>query len=357
MPDMSDTAFVCVIDYLKGFGVSRIELFANDPILHPEILQQVKILNDSGLEFAILTIGDNPDNPTVKDTFWKVAGCIDKDRGGFVFSVDLTEEDAKHIMNDASYKGDKSYAFKAQTFWEMAPELQRLGIKARINVVITRNNVTSVSEIMERAAQMGFAASCCFVQYQQPTFREIVKNGHLSDENLTAFREFIRASELLDEGEVSAVVERAKKIVSSGNFSAFNAFRGNDPREGDIPETTLSAMRDQLIALKSRYPEHILPSEDFVNGLGNAGFGCLELLKQGKFPQMKIGPEGQIWFCCDLHDPETARFHLHGIVSNSDAPNLLLRTIRTNPYIWLCAWANPCDFSVNHVQYQTKTKK
>src|SRR3989338_7541459 len=55
MPDMTLATFEKALKGAKAFGAERVELFANDPILHPEIEEQIELLNRSGLEYAILT--------------------------------------------------------------------------------------------------------------------------------------------------------------------------------------------------------------------------------------------------------------------------------------------------------------
>ena len=63
------------------------------------------------------------------------------------------------------------------------------------------------------------------------------------------------------------------KIISS---SPFNKFRGDNRSEGKIPADKLERLRQDILALKTEMPDKILPDENFIHGLGNRGFGCVE---------------------------------------------------------------------------------
>jgi hypothetical protein len=70
-----------------------------------------------------------------------------------------------------------------------------------------------------------------------------------------------------------------------------------------------------------------------------------------RFPQIKVGTGGEMVFCCDLYDPLTTAYELEDMCDSVKRKEFL-EIIRTNPYIWLCALLNPCDFSVNNVRYE-----
>jgi len=163
MPNMTLDTFRIMVRALKWLGVERVELFANDPLLHPQIGEQVEILNESGIEYAILTVGASPHDPEVRERFFWVMKNIDKKRGSFVFSVDYTKETAEKILSQTTLKESSPYAFKAKTFWWLVPLLRAERIPVRINVVISRYNIDEVTAIIERAARIGFATSFCFV--------------------------------------------------------------------------------------------------------------------------------------------------------------------------------------------------
>ncbi len=363
IPDMILATFKHVVKDVEVNGARRIELFANDPLLHPEIEEQVEVLNKSGLGYAILTVGASPRDSrdsSVRERFFRVMRKINRERGAFVFSVDLTEETAKKILTKGGTDENTSYAFKANTFWELAPLLQMEQIPVRINVVISRYNIDEVVTIMCRATEMGFAASFCFVQNTDAKFDELSRKG-LTPKLEQGFRNYLHSSGLLSTSEVDQIIADTHKVVAdneledkkntSGNVieqSPFNAFRGNDRSEGRISIIQLAKLRRDILALKNKLKEKILPSDDFIYEIGNRGFGCIKLLKQNQFPQMKIGSEGQMIFCCDLHDPCTSRYSINEMDEDKRRDSFL-EMIRTNPYIWTCLYFNPCDFSVNHV--------
>lgn len=367
VPGMTLATFEDVVKDVEVNGARRIELFANDPLLHPEIEEQVEVLNKSGLGYAILTVGASPSDSSVRERFFRVMRKIDRERGGFVFSVDYSEETAKKILIEAGTNENTSYAFKANTFWELAPLLQMERIPVRINVVISRYNIDEVVTIMRRAAEMGFATSFCFVQHRQAEFDEISNQGFTSELE-GKFRKYLHSSGILALREVDEIVRETKKITEneledkkdpSGEVieqSPFNAFRGNDRSEGEIPIRRLAQLRHDILALKDELRDKILPSEDFIREIGNRGFGCIKLLKQGQFPQMKVGSEGQMLFCCDLHDPYTSRYSINEM-DEGKRRDSFLEMIRINPYIWTCLYFNPCDFSVNRVVYDASVAK
>jgi hypothetical protein len=248
--------------------------------------------------------------------------------------------------------GDTSYAFKALAFWKLVPLLQKRGISARINVVVSRFNIAEVPAIIRRAVEMGFAASFCFVQTRQKEFNEFALKGFTSA-SFNNFRQYLESSEISAQNEMRAIIKGVRQIIKEGELieGPFNAFRGDDPSEAEIPPDELFRLRGQLLDLQKEFgSEKILLGEGFIKTLGERGFGCLKLLKQGRYPQMKIGSEGQMIFCCDLHDPITQAFRISDFQDLSKIQNFL-EAIRNNPYIWLCAYFNPCDFSVNRVEY------
>lgn len=364
IPNMTPATLKEVVEVLKIKGVRQVEEFANDPILSPHILEHLRILDESGLNFRILTVGDSPHDPNVKKRFSQVMENISRERGGFVFSVDFTEKTAKRILFQGTTNRNFVYAFKADTFWELAPSLQAERISVRVNIAISRYNIDEVVQIIQQVVKMGFAVSFCFVQTRQQEFDELSKG--VTQKLELEFREYLRRSNLLTSYEIEGIIEETYKIVARNELedikdqnsnlvqmSPFNAFRGTDRSEGEIPEERLIKLRHDILTLKSEN-DMILPGEDFISNIGNRGFGCIHLIERRRFPQMKIGPEGQIWFCCDLHDPCTSTY-LIGEMREKRREDALLESIRTNPYIWICTFFNPCDFSVNHVTFDTST--
>lgn len=366
LSDMTLNTFKVVVRALGRLKVKRMELFANDPLLHPEIEEQVDILNGSGLDYAVLTVGASPGAPDVKERFLRVMRKIDRERGGFVFSVDYSEETAKKILIEAGTDENTSYAFKANTFWELAPLLRQKGVPVRTNTVISKYNVREVVDIVRRIAQMGFATSFCFVQTRQPKFDELSNQG-LTLELEGKFRKYLHSSRILAPWEVDEIVKETKKITEneledkkdpSGEVierSPFNTFRGNDRSEVEIPSQEIVQLRKELLRLKKSMRGRVLPVENFIRRIGEPGVGCIEFLKRREFPSLKIGPKGEIIFCCDLHDPYSG----YSIVEMDEFEKrqAFIKMCIINPYIWICTFFNPCDFSINWIRYNTIAAK
>ena len=349
--DMTIKTFKKTIEWALMNGAERIELFANDPLLHPDIEEMVNILNESGLGYAILTVGDSPHDKETFEKFLKLAEKVDKKRGAFVFSVDFTEETSLEILKN---KKNENYdlAFKAETFWgKLSPILLEKRIPVRTNTVISKDNFQEVETIMRRVIEMGFMASFCYIQVRQPEFEELCSEG-LTLKLEGKFRKFITDLNLLSQSDISGIISEVKKIIANGelkNDAVFNTFRGSDYSESVISISQLEKLRKELFILKEEFPSKLLPPSDFIKEIGNRGFGCIELMKDQKFPQIKIGTEGQVLFCCDLHDPHTSSYFVDDW--NEWTAGIFLEMIRINPYIWICAYFNPCDFSVNRVVY------
>jgi len=359
MPDMPLGTFRTVVNSLEAYGVSRLEFFANDPILHPEILEQINVLAQSKLQYALLTVGRNPHS---EDNEWRFMEVINKMthnrlRGGVVFSVDFLEGTAKTILAGA-VNDLTPYAFKADTFYSLVPVLGLKEIPVRTNTVISVKNVSEVPEIVRRVIKNGFAASVCFVQTVQPEFLELSADG-FTKQSETGFRDFLYTSGLLSDFQADQIVKESYEIVARGELQnsvgPFNKFRGFNPQEADIPERDLVQLKEKLLCLKSGLEERFLPEKDYIHSFGHRGVGCLGLLQQGKFPQIKVGPLGEMRFCCDMHDKYTASYSIERFYEPENR-EAFLRLVRTNPYIWLCLFFNPCSFSVNYVNYATAKK-
>ena len=359
MPDMDLTTFTRAVKSVKENGASRVELFANDPLLHPDIEKQVGILNESGVDYAILTVGASPNYSSVRERFLRVMRLVDREKGAFVFSVDYTKETAEKILVQAESGEHASYAFKANTFWKLAPLLRAEQIPVRINVVISRHNVDEVPMIIRQAAEMGFATSVCFVQSRQQEFDELSRNG-LTSKLESGFRLYLRASDLLREFELNRIVGETREIMERNELEKgglFNAFRGSDRSEGEIPIERLMQLRQEILEIKAGLgSDKVLPGKDFIREIGNRGFGCIQLLQQCQFPQMKVGAKGQMIFCCDLQDPFTGKYSIDRMY-DYEIRGAFLEMIRINPYIWTCLYFNSCSFSVNYVDYNVSTAK
>lgn len=361
MPVMSLRTFEDAIKGAKANGAERIELFANDPLLHPEIEEQIELLNKSGLEYAILTVGESENDSRVNKRFFRVMEKADREKGGFVFSVDFIKETALKIWFNDSNSEFYSYAFKARVFWNLASLFQEEKIPVRVNTVISRYNVNEAAAIMRRAAKMGFAVSFCFVQNRMPKFDKLSLKG-LTPRIERRFNGFMKASGLLNNFERKQIISKTREIIASGELenkprrkSPFNCFRGSDRKKGEIPKSHLVKLRQEILNLKSEMPNKILPDKNFISRLGERGLGCIELLRQGQFPQIKIGSQGQMLFCCDLHDPYTSSYSIDKLCE-PEIKESFLKMVRTNPYIWLCLFFNQCDFSVNYVNYNTASE-
>jgi len=356
IPNMTLETFKEAIKWSLANGADRIELFANDPLLHPDIEKMVEMLNKSRLGYAILTVGDSPHDEETFRKFLKLADKIDKKKGAFVFSVDFTEETSRKILKndrDVNYP----FAFKAETFWvKLAPILLKKKIPVRTNTVISRNNVDEVVLIINRVIEMGFTASFCYIQVRQPEFDRLCSKG-LMPILESRFRKFMIDSELLKGFDVEEIIEETKSIVKSGeleNNTIFNAFRGKNYSESEISIPRLEKLRKDLSTLKEKFPNRVLPSIKFIEEIGSRGFGCINLLKNKNFPQMKIGTECQMFFCCDLHDKYTSEY---SVFKNDEwTIGIFQQMIRINPYIWICMYFNPCDFSVNRVVYDASKR-
>ncbi len=323
MKNMELSVFSTVLDCIKQLGIERVELFANNPILHPQIKDQIRLLNESGLTYAILVVGDTPNHSTI-ESFKELCLLIDKERGGLVFSVDFTKERSEIIMANRNLDLFP-YAFKALTFWKLIPFLQANKIKVRTNTVISIYNINEVQPIIQSVLEMGFSASCCFVQTCEFEFRHIFKykNEPMNPFQLNYMNYFM---------------------------NIFNCFRDLEDSESAISILDTVLLRGQLLTLKERYPQLFLPNEDFIRNLGTKPKGCMNLIEQSRFPQLKIGCKGEMIYCCDLHDPITESYHIWDFPRKIDE---FVNAINTNPYIMLCNLLNPCDFSINYVKYQT----
>jgi len=352
MIDMSPTIFKTTIRSLKNQGVKRIELFANDPILHPQIDKFIEILEQSKLNYAILTIGDSFKFSEVKKIFKRLLQKINPNKGGFVFSVDYTLKSANKILKN----GYNAYAFKAKTFWDMAPQLQATNIPIRINAVITKHNIKEIPKIIKQATEIGFGASFCFAQTIRKDFEELFKRG-LTPQLEKEFRAFLQKYELLNKKEIDKIIKQAQKIVDNQELKPFNIFRGIDRSEEKISKKDLEILREKLLKLKrnKKIGNNILPNEEFINNLGKKNIGCFNLLKQGVFPQLKVASSGQAQFCCDLIDPNTSQYSIQEL-DNQIKQKEFLKMLRRNPYILICLYFNPCSFSVNYVQYRVKSQ-
>lgn len=347
--NMSLSTFELTLDVLKSAGVSRVELFANDPLLYPNIREFVGMLNASGLGYALLTTGSSPKDPGVTKLFYDVIDLIDPSKGGLVFSVDYLF----HLTGEFD-----PYHFKANVYHGVARDLRNRGLPVRTNTVVSRNNVDSVPQIIRSVIEQGFAASLCFVQSVSKEFEAIFNAGSIS----TYMSELVNTLEgirFIRNEDVPEIIAEMSAIVAAGpQFpSPFNCFRGVNRSEGDINPDDLQNLRQELLKIKAEFPWQLLPSESFISNLGDPSpFGCLELLEQGKFPQLKVGSRGEIKFCCDLHDPQCRDWNIVDLrIPEKQAD--FLQQVRKNPYILLCTIFNACDFSVNHVASGTQAKK
>lgn len=351
IPDMKLETFTLTLGKLEELGIKRVELFANDPSLHPDFDKQIELLNYSGLEYAILCIGDNIINTGFHERFKKSILNIGKN-GGLVFSVDYTEGLSERILKD-NHPDLFSYGFKANTFWKLMPFLKDNNISVRTNTVITNDNINEVIPILERVASNNIAGSFCFIQKEEKEFKELIETDTFSilRWRLEKFRRFLEENTSLKVKGINDIFIHSLRIIDSKELSSFNRFRSDNSSESHIEEALLIKLRKDLLDLKKRYNNYILPNEEFIKNLGNRGFGCIKLIKQMKFPQLKIGTNGEMLFCCDLHDPITCKYSIF------DFPEKLSdfkKDITNNPYIRLCSFFNPCDFSVNSVKYKTK---
>lgn len=356
---MALRTFLTSVDLLESLGVKRLEPWANEPGCHPKIHDFVDILEDSSLGYAILTAGSSPVDSRLEEVFYKIINKMKK--GGVVFSVDLLQEDAERIIREDDLM-NRSYAVKALSYYKNIDLLKSLGISVRTNTVIGAGNIGSAARIIQDVADHNFSSSFCFVQHTQPGFQALSLDSfsHTRDN----FREFLEESRLLTSAEIDRIIVHTTTIFHTGELNSldgkprvFNAFRGGDLSEAEIEEKKLERLREELLKMKYDFPQGvILPGEEFIKDFGKPGKGCLELMKQGRFPQLKIGVRGQIVFCCDLHDPITGQYNVFNL-RKSGKMEELSEAIRTNPYIWICMYYNACAFSVNYVKYATSAGK
>jgi len=353
MKEMSMKTLQDIINFCKMQGILRIELFANNPQLHKEFDAQIDMLNDSGLDYAILAVGADPDDPKILDDF-KESILKMNDHGGLVFSVDYTKEIAEQLLK-SNHKDTHSYAHKALSFWNLIPFLKEHNFKVRTNSVISKHTIKEIPEIIKRVAQEGFGASFCFVQCEDTYMKRIKKVGFQYSDRID-FKTFLERNQLPDFSvdRLSSAFDifvRGKAWQREDFQESFNRFRGLDKSEGDLNASELNPLKDELLDLKRQFPDNVLPDSEFIKDLGFRGNGCVDLLRIKKFPQLKIGSEGQFFFCCDMHDPVTRAWNIHNFNEKE-----MLDSISLNPYIWLCACFNPCAFSVNKVKYKTIVK-
>lgn len=354
MPDMKLCKFESVLSDLEYLGVKRVEFFANDSLLHPQIGELIEMANDSTLNYGLCTVGKSPRHYDVEDRFWGVVKRMDISKGSLVFSVDYAEDTAEYICSLGTRHSLYSEAFKALTFWRNSSLLKQFGIPVRANIVVSKNNIIEVASIAEKIAELGFAVSFCFVQTRHSQFQDILLNGLTSDAE-KKFAQYIIRAGILDEKEVKKVVNNARVIVGMvlrrrmrDSRGIFNVFRGSDSSEAEILSIWLKYMKDSILHIKKDMKgengeELLIPSEEFIKDLGFPGNGCLGLLRQGIFPQLKFGSNGQLIFCCDLHDPITQEFKLSDLRKERNRKKFL-EAMRRNPYIWMCNFFNGgCD--------------
>jgi hypothetical protein len=243
---------------------------------------------------------------------------IDPSKGGLVFSVDFSRLEALERVSFGG--GQEAYTFKAETFWNLVPWLRKVGLSFRANSVITATNVSSLREIAEGVLEAGGTLSVCPVQTISSRFRSALEEGELERWGLEP--------------------------------AAFNCFRGSDPAEEPTPDQW-EQVRQLLLELKDGPDgDRVLPPREWLADLGGETLGCARLLEAGIFPQLKVGQTGEIRFCCDLHDPETADWRIWDLVTRGGRRGFL-NAARSNPYIKTCRELNSCNFSVNHVPYRT----
>ena len=363
--------FKYIVDNLKEIWVKRIELFANDPILHPEIYAFIEKLNESGLEYAILTVWDNVKKGEWESEWnyvaWKVRGIfnqvLEKILEGewkwwLVFSVDYLPEEANEIV-EAWDRNDPRFfpAFKAKTFWDLSESLKDKDLWIRINIVISPDNIKRVPGIARKAAEMWFAISFCYMQNQSEIFRNVMKNKWLTEKAKQKLIDFNNEHGLLSEEEFKTAMEQIDHIIEWGNNNKeFNCFRSPEPSI-QISEEKLESLRLWLLELKNDHNiwKKIIPWKSFIDWLWKEHIWCIDLLKKWRFPQLKVWPWGKIYFCCDMHDVRTSSWTTKDLIDQENRKSFIDQT-RKNPYILLCAALNPCSFSVNYVTYRTSNK-
>ncbi|MDO8555286.1 MAG: hypothetical protein Q7R75_01855 [bacterium] len=355
-PDMSVKTFEEVVRVLPELGVKRLELFANDPLKHPQIEKFVEILNGANLNSTILTVGATSHNDyTISGQFFRVLKSIDPKKISFVFSVDHTKKRIAEILSAGENHPEFPAAIKAMAFWQLAPLLNLKKISFRTNTVINRSNYTEVEEILDRVVALGGLVSFCHAQHTPPEFYRVFEAGELGTELEKKLRGKMESVEFLSRLEMESIIRNVKQVIRLRQTRYFNNFRGDNPSEAEIPEKDLLNLHNQLLSLKKFLGGSVLPGEDFISSLGDEGFGCLNLLKAGKFPQIKIGTEGQLVFCCDTHDPITRSYKLENML-DPEIRESFLHTTKTNSYIWTCLLF-PCSWSVNHVKYASRKEE
>lgn len=354
MPEMSLKTLEATLDFLRAVGAKRVELFANEPLMHPELMRAIRILNQCGLQYAILTVGQSPGSPALENTFRAALEAVDPDKGSFVFSVDHDQETAEEIVSRG--RGDNNrkfdYAFKALAFWKFADTLKNRNFSVRTNTVISRDNFKEVEGIIRGVAGHGFSASFCYEQTVQPRFVDLMEKGHTPEFD-GYYRLYLESCCLWSSAEVEMLVKHSKRIIAEGisGHTRFNTFRSGKS-SGDVPAEELIRLRQRLLEMKnSSLRPHILPSVEFISNLGDTPPGCIELLRQGRYPQLKIWPDGSVQYCCDLRDPLTVCYDVKNLLMPG-MMEMFAETIRVNPYIALCNFCNPCDFSVNWVKFK-----
>lgn len=171
----------------------------------------------------------------------------------------------------------------------------------------------------------------------------------------------------MESREIDKIIKETREIAKNEledkkdqngqvRLSPFNLLRGDDPSEAEIPSSRLTQLKKELLDLKSNFRDKVLPRGDFIKQIGGSSHGCIEFLKRGKIPPLKIGPKGEMIFCCDLHDPYTKNYSIGGMYE-FEKRRAFIRMCRINPYIWICTYFNPCDFSINWVRYGANAAK
>lgn len=370
-PDMEPRLFQELLEDLKYIQEDiSVELFGNDPLLHEDIHDFIQLLNESEMDYGLLTVGKSPRDNDVQNRFWEVVKSMDKERGSLVFSVDYTQEAAERIVYLGMNHPLFSEAYKALVFWRNSVPLKEMGIPVRVNIVISKNNIDGVIFIVERVVKLGFAVSFCFVQTRHPEFEDLLFGG-LTPKMEDEFVQYLHRAGILDEKGVKKVVQNVREIVWKGEIrdsrNIFNTFRGSDEDEADLSSDWLRYTKNNILRIKEDMKNKngedlVIPGEEFIRNLGFPGNGCLDLLRQGIFSQLKVRSEGQAIWCCDLCDPITQEFLLSDLREEKNRRKFL-EAMRLNPYIWACNFFNGgcfspkeklyggCHFSVNYVNY------
>lgn len=204
------------VDNLAQAEIQILEFIGGEPYAYPHMLDLIEYIYGNRPEiqrFAILT------NALNREALEKTKPFLSKNRGGIVLSINYTEKQCDQLLKQNI---DAGMAKKSLASWEVLDDLLDYGW-VRINCVINRLNIETLSQIGEQVIEKGALFSFCPFVYTR-------KNSTLKD-----------------------------KLT----------FRSKEVGLALIPEhmELMERVVEKLLELKRRYTKQVVPSKEYINFL------------------------------------------------------------------------------------------